>query len=505
VPAGGKRADSTVKHTIFLSYSSAQGEIAARIELALKGEGHAVFRDRSSLPPGESFDERIRNAIEESDLLVFLISRDSVAAGRYTLTELKFAEQKWPHPGGRVLPVYAEETPKDTIPAYLRAVTNLRPRGNLVAEVAAEVDRMTRPWWRRMLEPKRLVPAVILALLVAGSAWMWLPSYFERREQNARADTLMKQSRSQADSGNYADAWKLLEQAGDAAPTSRDVVAAQEKLAMEVLRGARSTHRVGSRSSHKGLVNMVAPVLSRGVSEAKGERLANLLAHRGWADYLLAPESREAFAGIDPAPHYRRALEADPRNVYAHAMLGFEILRRRGALAEANQHFSAALETGRERDYVRYLQISALLQLENPEWENEAIRVANEMRRQGEPRPQGWGGFAFIKVKLWHVYSEALIENRQKPRFLAALPPAEHLALFSWLFPEDEPQRGSEDYWLFQRRYCLAQLQEHNGDRSDALATYRLLLSGAAAKKFDSAKATRMIGDANAAIKRLAG
>jgi hypothetical protein len=108
VPAGGKRADSTVKHTIFLSYSSAQGEIAARIELALKGEGHAVFRDRSSLPPGESFDERIRNAIEESDLLVFLISRDSVAAGRYTLTELKFAEQKWPHPGGRVLPVYAE-------------------------------------------------------------------------------------------------------------------------------------------------------------------------------------------------------------------------------------------------------------------------------------------------------------------------------------------------------------------------------------------------------------
>ena len=274
---------------------------------------------------------------------------------------------------------------------------------------------------------------------------------------------------------------------------------------MELLRGARSTHRVGSRSSHKGLVSMVAPVLSRGVSEAKGERLANLLAHRGWADYLVAPESREAFAGIDPPQHYRRALEVDPGNVYANVMGGFEILRRRGSLTEAKQHFSAALESGREREYVRYLQISALLQIENPEWENEAIRVANEMRRKAEPRPQGWGGFAFIKGKLWYVYSEALTAGRQKPRLLAALPPAEHLALFRWLFPEDEPQPGSEDWWLFQRRYFLAQLQEHNGDRSDALAAYRQLLSEAAARKYDSGRAVRIIDDANAAIKRLAG
>ena len=72
-----------MKSRIFLSYASSLGEAAARIELSLKGEGYAVFRDRTALPPGESFDARIRAAVEESDLFVFLISPESVTPGRY--------------------------------------------------------------------------------------------------------------------------------------------------------------------------------------------------------------------------------------------------------------------------------------------------------------------------------------------------------------------------------------------------------------------------------------
>jgi len=143
-----------MKSTIFLSYPSALGETAARLELSLEGEGYSVFRDRSALPPGESFDARIRAAIGESDLFVFLVTPESVAPGRYTLTELKFAEEKWGHPAGRVLPVFAAPTPKEAIPAFLRAVTILQPHGDLVAEVAAEVARIGAPWWRRMIPPR---------------------------------------------------------------------------------------------------------------------------------------------------------------------------------------------------------------------------------------------------------------------------------------------------------------------------------------------------------------
>src|SRR4051794_9122838 len=117
--------------TVFLSYSSEQADTATRIELSLKEDGHAVFRDRSALPPGEAFDSQIRAAIEQSDLLIFLISRRSVSAGHYTLSELKFAERKWGTPAGHVLPVLVEDVPRDTIPAFLRAVTTLHPSGNV--------------------------------------------------------------------------------------------------------------------------------------------------------------------------------------------------------------------------------------------------------------------------------------------------------------------------------------------------------------------------------------
>src|SRR5262245_60702778 len=250
--------------TIFLSYPSSLEETAARIELSLKGEGYAVFRDRSALPPGESYDARIQAAVEESDLFVFLITAESVSPGRYTLTELKFAEQRWGHPAGRVLPVMAEPTPMESIPTFLRAVTILKPQGNLVAEITAEVRRMTAPWWRRMLEPRRLVPAIIAALLLAVTTWLALPPYLAQRRQNAEVATLLARSQSQVDAGNHADAWKTLEQANSIARTSSDVSSAQEQLAMTLLRGAGLSYSSAGRARDEELVKTTLPVLTRG-------------------------------------------------------------------------------------------------------------------------------------------------------------------------------------------------------------------------------------------------
>src|SRR5262245_30616058 len=153
--------------TVFLSYSSEQSETATRIELSLKQDGHSVFRDRSSLAAGEGYDTRIRAAVEECEVFVFLVSRESVSPGRYTLTELGFAQQKWGSPSGHVLPVIVEPVARESIPAFLRAVTMLSPRGNLAAEVAAAVAFMTASWWRRMLAPRRLVPALVAIAIVA--------------------------------------------------------------------------------------------------------------------------------------------------------------------------------------------------------------------------------------------------------------------------------------------------------------------------------------------------
>ncbi|MEA3157861.1 MAG: hypothetical protein QOK44_5450 [Betaproteobacteria bacterium] len=134
---------------IFLSYSSKDRTLAEPVYLALRAEQHAVFFDRTDLPPGEEYDARIREAIEASDLLVFLISPDSLKAGAYTLTELDIAQKTWGHPAGKVLPVMLRPTEFSTLPPYLRAVTVLEPAGNVAAAVADAVHRIYRGKWRR--------------------------------------------------------------------------------------------------------------------------------------------------------------------------------------------------------------------------------------------------------------------------------------------------------------------------------------------------------------------
>ncbi len=275
---------------------------------------------------------------------------------------------------------------------------------------------------------------------------------------------------------------------------------------MKLLRGA-GVIAAGGRKGWDELVNRTLPVLTRGAAVAKGERLANLLAHMGWADYLRG----SPIGGPLPAEHYRRALDVEPHNVYAHAMLGFEILRDRGsrtALADAKSHFSAALESGREREYVRSLQISALLQtytnvwIEDPERQSEAIRVANEMRIHGETRPNGWGPGS-LKRKVWPIYYFGFITDDQPAPLLAALPSAEHLSLFRWLFPEDDLPESDGAPSLFNFFFVLARLQEHAGDRAGALASYRKVQTELASKGYTSSRAIKIGNDAKTAIKRL--
>lgn len=141
------------KVKIFLSYPSAHKDAAESLCFELQAEGHEVFFDKEDLPPGQSYNERIRSAIEASDLLIFLITPESVAKGKYTLTELKIACKKWPNPTGRVLPVMLEATPFEDMPGYLKAVTVLSPEGNLTAEVVMEVAELARGTTSKPQEP----------------------------------------------------------------------------------------------------------------------------------------------------------------------------------------------------------------------------------------------------------------------------------------------------------------------------------------------------------------
>ena len=122
---------------IFLSYASEDQRVAEEISLALAGEGHQVFFDRASLPAAGEYNRRIREAIYEADVMIFLVSSFSVSRNSYALSELQLAKAKWTHPNGRLLPIMVSKTNWDLIPEYLKAVTILQPEGNIGADVAA--------------------------------------------------------------------------------------------------------------------------------------------------------------------------------------------------------------------------------------------------------------------------------------------------------------------------------------------------------------------------------
>jgi hypothetical protein len=137
-PASSDRRP-TPRLVIFLSYAAEQHDIALLVFNALSAQGHSVFFDRSDLKTGEEVHGAIIVAMELADLVVFLISPDSVREKSYCLSELAFAQKKWKNLNNRLLSVMTVPTPEDQVPDIIRAVKYLDPRGNLVAEVVQEV------------------------------------------------------------------------------------------------------------------------------------------------------------------------------------------------------------------------------------------------------------------------------------------------------------------------------------------------------------------------------
>ena len=129
---------------IFLSYSRNDQAIVERIRAALNAAGFESFLDTKDLPFGQEYNARIKLAIEAADLFLFLASDTSVRPGSYAMTELSFAEQKWPNPSGYVLPVLLAGFGASRLPAYLRPINALQAHENVDAQVVGWVEDRAR-------------------------------------------------------------------------------------------------------------------------------------------------------------------------------------------------------------------------------------------------------------------------------------------------------------------------------------------------------------------------
>jgi hypothetical protein len=448
---------------IFLSYSSTDRDLADRIRLALLAENHTVFFDRSDLASGLAYDARIADGIHQADLFLFLISPESVTEGRYTLTELGLAQRKWSHPNRHVLPVMVRATPFDRIPPYLKAVTVLNPAGDVPAEVAGEVRRMAPSWLRR----SRLIIGAVMAAAITGMLIVWSGV----ASQPGQATGLLQAAQSFEAAGEYSAAWAKIREARshlDDSPLTlilhpsliADVQSRQADIAMAWLDHMRL--REGERFSE--IVPQLLPPLDEAIAATQGERKADLLAHRGWADFLRSRDSGQQLA---PETYYRQAIDTDPSNVYAHTMWGHWIMWRHGGLHEAREHFTAALASGRERPYVRTLQLIAMRNRRDAETDAELLRIAHEMAANKEPLPEQ----ARSDIRSIYYFACGGESIAHMARLLASLPAKDHVDLLrSLFFDGDQPDSGT-----IAPELCLARFEEQADLRKEALNTYRHL------------------------------
>ncbi|HEV2382788.1 MAG TPA: hypothetical protein VG206_23735 [Terriglobia bacterium] len=292
---------------------------------------------------------------------------------------------------------------------------------------------------------------------------------FRTRQSRQEAVTeLVKGARLQASASDYAGAWKLYEQALQLEPGSRAARDGQGDLAMQWLRNMR----VSDNQSFSQLVDPLLPVLYRAAASGNARKSADALAHIGWANYLknrdFGTASSGELAGPKVEEQFQAALKADGGNVYAHAMWGFWVAYRRAPLSEADQHFSEALKTGRERQYVQSLQISAYLNRQgDAESDVELIRVADQIRRNHEAIAPDEQRRIVESVYLGSADTTEGVVNR----IVSAIPPADHLATLTWLI------QGTNLDSDRRYRFYHARLSESAGDRSTALAEYKALQS----------------------------
>lgn len=151
--------------TVFVSYAREQCMLGEEIAQALKNAGHDVFFDLDSIPAGGDYNDRIRSAVMDADRMVFLASRASLAPGKFTLTEVQFAKERWPSPEARVFPVIVDATLKPSdLPVYFRSVSVLQVQGNATAEVVAAVEKS-----RKIGTFCKSVTALAAAALIGGA------------------------------------------------------------------------------------------------------------------------------------------------------------------------------------------------------------------------------------------------------------------------------------------------------------------------------------------------
>jgi hypothetical protein len=432
--------------SIFISYrrDDAAGDAGRLADHLHRRFGAArVFIDVDTIDPGADFVRVLRESLEQTAVMLVVIGP------RWTLLRAADGTRRLDAPDdfvrleveaalGRGIPVVPVLVQGAVMPRREDVPASLAP---LVTRQAAVLDHA-----EFHDDAERLCNRLAPSLENNGSAF----------EQTRRADALIAEALVQHRRGQAVEALATLARARESAPGSEAVRRTQEDVAMAWIRNVRV--QSGTMSFAEAIKPALA-VVDASLARADGVRRADLLAHSGWASFLMW---RDGQRQLDPAEWYREALALDPQNPYANAMLAHWVLQRGDDVPRAAALFATALESGRASEAVRVLQWAGYGNTRTPEADAERVRLADAMRRNGEKLTMRQAH------DLWSPYYFAMTgsRDRERQRLLAAVPPDDHLSTLGWAFEEYAANEESRRQII---RYYAALLHASAG-RADRAA-----------------------------------
>jgi len=320
--------------------------------------------------------------------------------------------------------------------------------------------------------------AAIIGLVLSGIQLFGLA--FSRLRNRGEADRLLSEAKTESDNGDYHTALTTYDHALQLVP---NFVAAKQGRCDAAMAWLRNFSAAGANDKEvetraSAQLSELFPILEADLAGQQGSREADILAHIGWAHWLNfhialkdVPSSSEK--------SFRRALDVDSRNVYANAMLGNWLLQNGERLAEAKQHFSVAVESGKERPFVRDLQLGGLIYIDDIQARIELTRVANEMRKNGEKISE-----SNENRIMGTNYAPSMVQDTELAKILAAVPPDEAWATYLWLdkttHSSDEDEQSLKH---LNHEFIEAKIKEISGKNGEALALYRALQTEPRAKE----------------------
>ena len=281
--------------------------------------------------------------------------------------------------------------------------------------------------------------AVLIGLVIAALAWMGIGPWSEYRARKATIAQMFATGRTQADRTEYESAFKTYQSLLKIDPGNRAAMDLEVDAAMRWLENFHVIATEGAKAEDIAGAQLaeIMPVLDAGLARANGQRprSADILAHIGWAHWLNQKIAQREF-GPAPERDLRQALAVDSSNVFAHAMLGNWMMQTGGRTEEALLHFRVAGKLNKERPFVRQLQLGAMIYPRDLETRMELIRVANEMRRNGEPIDERQ------RRRILTAYSPTVNSAEELSETLSAVPPGDTWATYLWL---DEQETSGAD------------------------------------------------------------